>query len=188
VREVTGELLHVLRVRGTSPGDGAEADQLVAAGFALVRRDVLVLTPAGRAEADRRYCLVGEPGHERLAAAYERFLPLNRVLLQICTDWQVRSGGVPNDHRDPVYDWGVIDRLVRLDEQVGPVARGLGRHIVRFAPYRERMREARRRVEGGETDWLASPRIDSYHTVWMQLHEDLLLGLGRKRDEEPADG
>ena len=137
-----------------------------------------MLTPAGRAEADVRFCLVGRPGHEHVQSAYERFGPLNRTLLAICTDWQVRAGGVPNDHRDPVYDWGVIDRLVALDEQIGPVVRSLGKRVARFVPYRERMRAARRRVEDGESDWLLSPRIDSYHTVWMQLHEDLLLGLG----------
>jgi hypothetical protein len=36
----------------------------------------------------------------------------------------------------------------------------------------------------GETEWLTSPRVDSYHTVWMQLHEDLLLALGRDRASE----
>jgi hypothetical protein len=182
-------LLHRLRITGTTEASGLAADALLAAGLARQRpgrRGALVLTPAGRVEADVRFSLVGQPGHERVVAAYERFRPLNRLLLQICTDWQVRPGGIPNDHRDPVYDWGVIDRLVTLDEQAGPVARSLGRHIARFAPYRERMRGARARVEGGETAWLASPRLDSYHTVWMQWHEDLLLGLGRARAEEQA--
>jgi hypothetical protein len=181
-------LLHRLRIAGTAPDPGPAAGELVSAGFAIERRGALVLTPAGRAEAEVRFSLVGGQGHDRLLAAYERFRPLNRLLLQICTDWQVRPGGVPNDHRDSVYDWGVIDRLVALDDQAGPVARGLGRHISRFAPYRERMREARRRVEDGEPDWLASPRLDSYHTVWMQWHEDLLLGLGIPRGEEPGHG
>lgn len=188
-KEVEGDqVLHELRMRGTVPVPGEAAEVLVAAGFALVRREQLVLTPAGRAEADQRFCLVGRPGHEQLQVAYERFGPLNRSLLQICTDWQVRSGGVPNDHRDSVYDWGVIDRLVALDEQAGALVRGLGKHVPRFVPYRERMRGARRRVEDGERDWLLSPRIDSYHTVWMQLHEDLLVGLGLQRSDEPADG
>lgn len=175
-------LLHRLRVRGSASDAAPEAaGALVRDGFALERRGMLILTPAGRVAADERFSLVGRVGHDRLVAAYERFQPLNQLLLTVCTDWQVRPGGIPNDHRDPVYDWGVIDRLAALDDQAGPVARGLGRHIVRFAPYRERMLRARKRVENGETDWLASPRIDSYHTVWMQWHEDILLGLGRGR-------
>ena len=40
----------------------------------------------------------------------------------------------------------------------------------------------------GDTEWITSPSIDSYHTVWMQLHEDLLLALGRDRaTEEVSD-
>lgn len=191
VDEPGEKLLHALRLQGKRPvrghGDEPGAAELVAAGFALARRDVLVLTPAGRTEADTRFCLAGGPDHGTLRTAYERFLPLNRRLLQLCTDWQVHPGGVPNDHRDPVYDWDVIDRLVAVDEQAGPLVRRLGRRIGRFAPYGERMREARRRVVDGEADWLLSPRIDSYHTVWMQLHEDLLLGLGVQRGDEPAD-
>jgi len=198
-REVEDRLLHELRVRGTAPdpgegsGDRTVADDLVGRGFAIRRRSVLMLTPAGRAEADVRFCLAGTPGtpgtpeEQAVRAAYDRFLPLNRALIQICNDWQVRAGGVTNDHQDPVYDWSVIDRLVAHDSATGPVLRSLGRQVSRFAQYRERLRGARRHVEADEHDWLLSPRIDSYHTVWMQLHEDLLLGLGLRRAEESAD-
>jgi hypothetical protein len=184
-------LLHELRLRGLVPATGEDGmgagATLVAAGWAVERRGSLMLTPAGRAAADERFCLVGREGHEHVQSAYDRFGPLNRTLLAICTDWQVRSGGVPNDHRDPVSDWAVIDRLVTLDEQTGPIVRSLGKQVVRFVPYRGRMRAARKRVEDGESDWLLSPRIDSYHTVWMQLHEDLLLGLGIQRGDEAVD-
>ena len=179
-------VLHELRIRGTAADEGEVADRVVEAGFAVRRRDLLMLTPAGRAEAELRFRLA-DADEEAVQAAYDRFLPLNQQLLQICTDWQVRSGGIPNDHTDKAYDWGVIDRLVALDEQTGPVVRSLGRRVSRFAQYRERLRGARRRVEDDEHDWLLSPRIDSYHTVWMQLHEDLLLGLGLDRAEEAGD-
>ena len=180
-------VLHELRVRGTAADEGAVADRLVDAGFAIRRRSLLMLTPAGRAEADVRFCVTGTPAEEFVQAAYARFGPLNRTLIQICNDWQVRAGEVPNDHRDPVYDWGVIDRLVAHDQQTGPVVRSLGRQVSRFAQYRDRLRGARRLVEAEEHDWLLSPRIDSYHTVWMQLHEDLLLGLGVDRADEVRD-
>jgi len=179
-------VLHRLRVQGTAP-DGTEGcDRLVDAGLAVRRRSLLMLTPAGRVEADERFRLSG-PDLEAVQAAYDRFLPLNQGLIQICHDWQMRSGGVTNDHKDPVYDWAVIDRLVAHDEKTGPIVRGLGRQVSRFAQYRERLRGARRLVEAEEHEWLLSPRIDSYHTVWMQLHEDLLLGLGLNRAEEPGD-
>ena len=34
-------------------------------------------------------------------------------------------------------------------------------------------------------DWVCGARIDSYHTVWFELHEDLLRMLGREREEAP---
>jgi hypothetical protein len=183
-------LLHRLRVQPKVPDAGGDLDavaRVTGAGWARMRGTALVLTPAGRAEADARFRL--EPGseeHRRVARAYEQFLPRNAELLRLCTDWQVRPGGTPNDHRDATYDWTVIDRLVALDERTGPVVRRLGKSVLRFAAYRDRLRGARRRVEGGDPDWFASPRIDSYHTVWMQLHEDLLLGLGIERASEAA--
>jgi hypothetical protein len=112
---------------------------------------------------------------------YESFEPLNREVLQLCTDWQVRPGGALNDHDDAAYDWSVIDRLTGVDERAGPLLRRLGGTVAHFAPYRERLRSARRRVVDGEHEWFTSPRVDSYHTVWMELHEDLLAALGRER-------
>lgn len=115
------------------------------------------------------------------ARSYESFEPLNREVLQLCTDWQVRPGGALNDHGDVVYDWSLIDRLTSVDERVGPLLRRLGAAVPRFTAYRERLRSARSRVVDGEHDWFTSPRLDSYHTVWMELHEDLLAALGRER-------
>lgn len=118
------------------------------------------------------------------ARVYEAFRPLNREALQLCTDWQVRPGGAPNDHTDDAYDWSVIDRLAALDERAGPLLLRLGEAEARFGPYRERLRAARLRVANGECDWLTSPRVDSYHTVWMELHEELLAALGLERGRE----
>ncbi len=43
------------------------------------------------------------------------------------------------------------------------------------------------RVDAGDPEWLTSPRLDSYHTVWMQMHEDLLLAIGAERAHETGD-
>ena len=96
----------------------------------------------------------------------------------------MRPGGAPNDHKDPTYDWAVIDRMVAIDDRVGPVLRTATTGFARFGSYRARLRTARELVLEGESDWFTSPRIDSYHTVWMQLHEDLLLALGLDRESE----
>jgi hypothetical protein len=59
----------------------------------------------------------------------------------------------------------------------------LGQSVPRFANYRSRLTDALDRISGDRA-WLASPRCDSYHTVWMQLHEDLLSAVGVNRADE----
>ena len=168
------------------PDDGRDgADALIEAGLAVCRGERLALTPQGREAADARGRLrAGSDDEAAARLAYDTFLPLNATLLQLATDWQVRPGNVPNDHADRGYDWEVITRLEALDDQVGPVVRRLGRAVPRFGRYRERLRAARVRVTEGDDEWFASPKCDSYHAVWMRLHEDLLLALGIERKHE----
>ena len=55
---------------------------------------------------------------------------------------------------------------------------------VRFAPYQPRLASAMARVVDGERDYFTKPIIDSFHTVWFELHEDLLTSLGLERSQE----
>jgi hypothetical protein len=159
---------------------------LIGEGYVARSARGIRMTSVGRATHSSWARLpTGGEAEQLVRRAYERFLPLNRELVRVCTDWQVRAGGVPNDHRDARYDWSVLDRLHAIDDRVGPVASRLGRRIERFASYRPRLRTALAHVDEGDTDWLNSPRLDSYHTVWMQLHEDLLLAIGADRADEP---
>ena len=56
--------------------------------------------------------------------------------------------------------------------------------IDRFAGYGGRLREALEKVVAGEHEWFTKPVIDSYHTIWFELHEDLLCTLGIERASE----
>ena len=179
-------LLHELRLRGmVSAVEGPAPDALCAAGLAARKGTFLVLTSAGR-EANAQWARLTPGSGQELAArrAYDQFLAMNAEFLRISTDWQVRPGNVPNDHRDTEYDWRVVDRLAAIDERTGPIVRRLANEVERFAGYRARLRDALRRVRDGEHDWFLSPTCDSYHTVWMQLHEDFLLALGLARADE----
>lgn len=184
----TFRVLHEIRLRGVVELEETEiVTVLIDEGFVSRSARGVRITSVGR-ETHTTWARLSPGGDDEQVArrAYERFLPLNRELLRVCSDWQVRPGGVPNDHRDARYDWAVLDRVHALDERIGPVASRLGRTVERFAAYRPRLRDALARVDEGETDWLTSPRIDSYHTVWMQMHEDLLLAIGGDRASEPA--
>lgn len=180
-------LLHDVRLRGlVEVPECEQADVLIAAGLVVRKRTYLALTPEGR-EHHASWVRLPETSelYDSVRRAYEAFLPINVELIRLCSDWQVRPGGVPNDHTDLRYDWNVIDRLRNLDERAGAIVRRVAKALPRFAGYRPRLRDALHRVDEGEHDWFASPRIDSYHTVWMQLHEDLLATLGLERADEP---
>lgn len=115
--------------------------------------------------------------------AYERFLALNMGLLVVCTDWQVR-GSVPNDHSDAAYDAAAICRLRGIHTEVLPIVGDLGTVLDRFAGYAPRLTAALGRLGAGEQEYFTKPIIDSYHTIWFELHEDLLTSLGLQRSQE----
>jgi hypothetical protein len=178
-------LLHDLRLRGFRPAKGGPAEEeLTAAALVLVRGANLALAPAGR-EAHAVWARLA-PGtaEESLARAlYERFLVFNVEFLRICTDWQLKPGNQPNDHSDAAYDFKILERLDRLDERAAALIEPLGKSVPRFAHYRGRLTDALDKISEDRA-WLASPRCDSYHTVWMQLHEDLLSAVGVNRADE----
>lgn len=180
-------LLLQLRLRGKiDHHDHTERAATLDGGHASERGSSLVLSPEGRLAANRIFRLEGED-ETAAVTAYEQFRPRNTELIQTCSDWQMRPGAVVNDHRDATYDWSVIDRLAIIDDRIGPVIRRLGKAVENFADYRSRLRDARTQLEAGNHDWFTSPRIDSYHTVWMELHEHLLVGLGIERGAEAED-
>jgi hypothetical protein len=149
------------------------------------------LTASGRAEGVRRAAAELDASGARpvVEDAYRSLLEQNLALLQVCTDWQLRGGpgeSTPNDHRDEAYDAGVIARLVEIDAEIQPVSRRLAEALERFGGYGERLAHAVEQVQAGEKDWFTKPIIDSYHTVWFELHENLLATLGIERGKETS--
>lgn len=123
-----------------------------------------------------------------IRGAYADFLELNQAFLNLCTSWQLKTVEVgrfvPNHHDDPEYDAAVIIRLGETHERILPVTRRLAAALDRFGEYGPRLDRALRLVETGDLDWFTRPVIDSYHTVWFELHEDLLATLGLERGQE----
>jgi hypothetical protein len=150
------------------------------------------LTAAGRAEHAR---LVGREVdaagvRPAIEGAYERFRALNGAVLDACSRWQVREVAgvaVRNDHRDPGYDARVVGDLAALHSRVGPLCDDLADVLERYGPYHDQLSRAVAKVEAGERDWFTKPRLASYHTVWFELHEDLLTTLGLDRTAEVDD-
>lgn len=118
-----------------------------------------------------------------VTAAYHRFLELNPELLDLCTAWQLRTvDGVTtvNDHDDPDYDTRVLDRFADLDRRVAVVCTELAGALPRLERYRHRLSDALRQACSGATEHLTDSTA-SFHTVWAELHEDLLVTLGIPR-------
>ena len=93
--------------------------------------------------------------------------------------------------RTTTTDWGWDEDVLKSLRYVGrglrPIADGLSEVLRRFAFYPERFTAALDRADRGERKWVDEPRIDSCHTVWFELHEDLLAALGFERGNG-ADG
>ncbi len=194
-------VLHALRLKGFAdtpavasltglePEEAAEyLDKVAAAGHAS-RRDGRIsgwaLTRDGRA---RHAELVVEEldrtgARPAVEAAYRGFTGINSELLAVCTDWQLKNGAL-NDHDDSGYDAAVIERLAAVDRVVQPICAELTAALPRFGCYGPRLSTALQRVQAGDHDWFAKPLIDSYHTVWFELHEDLLATLSIERSKE----
>ena len=200
-------VLHGLRLKGFAeagglaeyvglPADEVERQLGLAAenGFARHRggaRSGWSLTPEGRKENERLVAveLDGAGRRSAVMASYRAFLGLNPAMLDVCTAWQVIDidAQVLNDHLDPAYDAAVVSRLTEIDTSVQPICAELGRLFDRFGTYGSRFSHALERVRAGHLEWFTKPTIESYHTVWFELHEDLLVTLGIDRTSERAE-
>jgi hypothetical protein len=198
VNDADGDLLHTLRCMGFSSverladaaGMGIDdvTDGLLALGVAgLVTHQKGAfggwgVTAAGKTVDAQRVAGEIDAAGTRgvLTEAYRRFEGLNLEVLDLCAAWQVRGGGVLNDHRDSGYDGRVIEGLVDVDRRAGAVIREMAEAARRFGRYRERLGVALGRARAGERGFVTD-EVGSYHGIWFQLHEDLLVTLGMPR-------
>lgn len=191
---------HALRIKGFAKVDtiGEVADlplhlveehlaELAGREWALFReaRELWQLTPVGREE--HRLALAADVGGthiaERLSEPYGEFLELNDAFKALCGEWQLKDG-VQNHHDDPDYDADVVRRLVQLDAAAGPVVARFGEVLARLGSYGPRLAVTCNRVIEGDARMFTGVMCGSYHDVWMELHEDLILTQGIDRAAE----
>jgi hypothetical protein len=201
VTELT--VLQAVRLKGrVSPADLAATldedlagvtktvEQLATSGL-LVPGTTVRISPGGRARLD---ALLGAErkgvDSAALAAAYDDFRSVNSDFKALVTDWQLKGGpqGERNTHEDAEYDNAVLARLEDVHERVVPIIAAAATQLPRLSAYPAKLRTALDKVKAGEIAWLTRPLIDSYHTVWFELHEELILAVGLTREEAARSG
>lgn len=195
-------LLQAMRLKGRLNAEAAAACLGIAideahaaligfeqAGWAQQHGAHLRLTTDGREQLDT------ELTAERLSldpvtlhAHYAKFTDLNSELKSVITAWQMKDPHTPNDHSDEGYDRQVVESLVELDRRFGALLNAIVAVAPRLSPYRTRFASAVSRIRSGDHTFVARPIADSYHTVWFELHEELIGLLGLNRVDEAVAG
>jgi hypothetical protein len=178
-------VLHATRIKGVVSREAARglADDhvttaLAQAGLLKLGDRGVALTSAGLKHHEELLdAYRAETDVVTVAATYERFLALNAPVKSACARWQ-RSDRGP-------------EALFHVTEQLGGYLRRLGPALARaaqvapwFHQYRLRLSESWQRAVDGDERYITDPQVDSFHTIWFECHEDYLLTLGRRRDDE----
>lgn len=130
-------------------------------------------------------------GEARCVEHLEAFHEFDVQVKEIITAWQLREMDgeqVLNDHSDTDYDSSILERLAALHFTLCTWIAPLAAKLRRYDVYRSRLSRALDRAANGDERYVASPRVDSYHSVWFELHEDLIRLAGRRRSGEAAAG
>jgi hypothetical protein len=147
----------------------------------VVHRDGRVsgwmLTPGGKSavKAAVRAQSIAESWEVWLVPAYVDFLELNEPMKELCTTWQLED-----------QPESCVAALADVHTRLTPVLSRLAANVPWFGSYLPRFDAALDRLRAGDRDALTRPLSGSYHDVWMELHQDLLLALGRERSS--SDG
>ncbi|MGW4124654.1 hypothetical protein [Nocardia sp. NPDC004711] len=184
------------RIEDLSESLGLTRDALESALHPLLEAGLLEevkgrvkLTPEGRQRLETLFAAMrAGTDQTTLSAAYHEFDSYNSRFKQLVTDWQLIDGERPNDHTDADYDNTIIRRLSDLHANFLELVARMAGIAPLLSDYPRRFTDALGRITAGEHRWLAAPLIDSYHTVWFELHENLIGLAGLSRVAEAAAG
>ncbi len=176
---------------GADLGDVSPVVERLTAVGLLAEGPTLRITRSG---SDRLAALLAEEREgidpAAMTAAYDDFRAVNADFKRLVTDWQLKGGpdGVPNAHDDADYDAAVLARLDDVHAHTMPIIEAAAAQLPRLSAYATKLAAALDKIKSGETAWLTRPLIDSYHTVWFELHEELIVAVGLTREEAARSG
>ncbi|MEM2154564.1 MAG: helix-turn-helix domain-containing protein [Nitrososphaeria archaeon] len=130
--------------------------------------------------------LLEKSGKKELFLKYcEEFEELNKTFKELVTRWQMKEEDgalVPNDHKDPAYDFAIIEQMGTVHERNKEIISKLSSILPFYNRYIPRFEKAFERLTNGELGYMDRAR-DSYHNIWFELHESLLRFSGMQRIE-----
>jgi hypothetical protein len=176
---------------GRDLGDIADTVERLTTSGLLVDGAMLRISPGGRARLETLLAEEREGvDSAAMSDAYNDFRSVNTDLKSAVTDWQLKGGaeGTPNTHDDADYDAAVLARLDSVHARVMPVIEAAATQLPRLGAYSAKLAAALDKIKAGDTAWLAKPLVDSYHTVWFELHEELIGAIGMTREEAARSG
>ena len=151
----------------------AELADAIGKGWVMDFDGRLLVAPEGTALVHERYRELYHGLREGRAvnAWYERFETLNDQFIKAVSDWQTSD----NDAKALSKVVRVVERLVKALDDIQPT-------LPRYQTYARRFTDAIGLIDQGKTDFVCGPTVDSVHTIWFELHEDILSVIGRPRD------
>ncbi|SNS35772.1 hypothetical protein [Rhodococcoides kyotonense] len=180
----------LVAIFGLDPDDVKNAlETAVTEKAVMAARDKYMITPTGRAALDDAYpaWFAHERDSAEIHSAMDSFESgVNKQVLSLTTAWQtveIAGERQQNDHSDTDYDAKIIDKLGAVLDRTAAVLAPLTAAQPSVDRFLSRIADALTRAEDGELDYVSSVRIDSFHTVWFQMHEHILRITGRERDE-----
>ncbi|MGB7411097.1 MAG: hypothetical protein WA910_08135 [Sphingopyxis granuli] len=163
--------------------DGADldADLLALAEKQLIAEGDLVLpTDDGQALLEKQYMsLRASLPEEARDEIIRQFRPLDREVKLLAAKWQ--NADARNDWEEKV---AVIEKLSALQQKTLSFISRYRSQLPNLSEFGAKLGKALAHVLEGETDFVVGVRCPSYHTVWFEMHEDLLRTLQRERDAE----
>jgi pyruvate,orthophosphate dikinase len=116
--------------------------------------------------------LVREEARPVVRGLYDRFLPVNSDIKALITAWQLSKSQPPTRRQE------ILRQLTAAHRLALPLLKELEGSVPKMASYRSRLSVAASRIESGDDRYVAGLSVDSYHTIWFELHQDLLTVAG----------
>jgi hypothetical protein len=190
-------LLHLIRLKGLLKPDVASEIMLapepeLSAGLAGLSAAGLAIERTGRVGGwgltgpgrERHAELLATErkerhGHTGLLALHQEFVPLNALVKAAVSEWQLV--GADEARRDRVRA-----AMAAQHETATDLTARMAVELERMSRYGPRLAAAKARFDEGDDSALTRPLSESYHDIWMELHQDLLLTLDIPRGTEDA--